>query len=453
MSYISHTTARTGYERSVPGPGEHAAAPSANPSQFPAGSGRRSGRRRRRLERAMLFYVVLANLLIPSLTPLRATGTFETGYLLQIINPIAAVTFLAVIGLARSMRAHAKLQTVLALVVVQAAVVGLLNHNLSGNGRDYFAHIFQLSSAYVLFSVGYVASPDFRTRALKRMAVVGLVGFLLGTAVTVYLLGLPGVIQRFYGPSYSALLALCYSIGVAAIVPMIFLFACVFMANKRGMLIVSVALIPIALASGRLRVTSSRLLRILAAALLLLFVAIAFLPRNDQSIVRDSTDGPLLRAIKLSSVRVAESIEVTSDIEDLDATSAGRLSELEAVFRQVSLRTFAIGEGAGWAVLINGKGHVVNNIHLTPVSLTVVFGLPFAMLFYFIATRYVIRALRTAKAGKLTVTHRIMTLYVAGGLVYSLTAYSLFTDLLFFLFLGSIAAATDDARSSPGIVR
>jgi hypothetical protein len=100
----------------------------------------------------------------------------------------------------------------------------------------------------------------------------------------------------------------------------------------------------------------------------------------------------------------------------------------------------------GWFFLLFGGGagftyesiyleelYEVKNAHFSPVSLLTKYGIAAVILFYF----YGFKKLRFSVKSE---NINIMSYFVCGSLFYTLTAFTVFTNLLFWFFLGNIAA-------------
>jgi hypothetical protein len=395
----------------------------------------------RRLERVVLAASLFAGLFLPLASPLRATVGFEAGTLLPILIPAIVVAFAYTAGPAALYRIR-PFQAMLLLVIIQSMLVGVTNSYPWSVPREFVSHIFQLFSAFILYGCGHVLAGRLTARSLRRAAMTYGLGFVVGSVVTIALLG-QGEVPRYYTPSYAALLPLSYTaangLGLSSALLMGFVFA----ANKRAVLVASFALL---LASAfiapnfrmRRRVRSKSRIKILVfAALPMLSLAWAVTVADP-----DSTWGPT-RAIRLSIDRITPSFFSEGAT---DRTTAGRTSEAEAALESSSGAAILLGGGAGWSFEHNGRR--LHNVHISPISLTCVFGLPLVIIVYYHAVTRAVRVLRRSGPG----IERTCALYVIGGLIHSVFAFSLFVDVLFFFLVGAVAKYSESRTTSVEMV-
>lgn len=379
-----------------------------------------------------------SNFILPVLSPLRALRVAEPATFSYVFNPLAIVVVLFAAGGMRVLKLRSRFQVLLAFAFVQAAMLGLFNLAGGGSVRAFLSHLFQLASAFVMFGVGRTVGHMVHEETYRRIAMLSIVGFVIGTAVTVAYLA-TGDIPRFYGPSYAALLPLSLWTGQRSFLLVVMTVAGLIVANKRGMILAGAAVVLSSVAFRWHRRSRDRAQRrVLAAsgalAAMSVLLGLLLLLGGSWTVL----SGPI-EAAKLSLGRMGDAIEVIGGSGDADRASAGRVSEIERALETFHFYTPFTGNGAGWQAAPDDQGRAVQNIHLTPLSLVATFGAPLAVGIYLISARLVWQAIRSSRSGLSRPEKTFAALYVVGAIVHSLFAYSLFIDLFFFFLLGRLA--------------
>ena len=150
------------------------------------------------------------------------------------------------------------------------------------------------------------------------------------------------------------------------------------------------------------------------------------------------------RAINISMNRLQPLLGVFNDQTSMTSLTAGRDIEVISALEQSRWWYWILGGGAGWGVDIGER--YVHNIHTSPLSISLVFGLPFALLLYGSLVWMMVRSFRKGLRSS-DATSLIAPVYLTGALIHSLFAYSLFVDLLVFFFAGVVARNLSAAGS------
>lgn len=330
----------------------------------------------------------------------------------------------------------------LALVItfVQAASVGL--HNvIDGEIRNYASHLFQLFSAAVMIAAGARWSDDFDERFWRRFAVLAIFAASASSLMTLRVWN-SGDIGRYYTPAYILLFVVAFSLAVRPngkhLTVASLLVAIV--SNKRGPLI-SVILMVLAFLCGRRFFSRDYHLTLSKKAVMsFIFMAIAApIVFNIFSIQNISENNIITRAFEQTTTRLFKIFSDSPEEFDLNAYSAGRIEEIQIGLDSITGLSHLLGNGAGWNTTFS-SGKTVQNLHFTPISLAVVFGTPFASFFYFYVVFIIARNLKPCLLSG-TVTEKMAIFYLIGSIVHTLTAFSIFIDLLNFFFIGVLVNA------------
>lgn len=128
----------------------------------------------------------------------------------------------------------------------------------------------------------------------------------------------------------------------------------------------------------------------------------------------------------------------TLDRQGLDVLTAGRNIEVEAVVRnwQDEPSTFFTGRGFG-ATFIDVTGEENSTIHIGPVALTYIYGLPVALLLLLSVGGLVLSSL--LRVSKLSDLEKIWLLCGIGALLDTLSLYTFFQDPFIWIAMGMIS--------------
>lgn len=385
-------------------------------------------------------YLALSLIIVPLMGPLRSTGVLEPATLRNLLLPPLMLFMVAAFGAGRVIRPRAAVQIVLLVVFLQAMVRGFANGTDPATMRNYWSHLFQIASAYLMFGIGWIAIRRVGHKYWRLFAMLALLATLVSTTLTLGALD-RGEVSRLYTPAYGFVFVTAFS-AIYSAPTSAFAVLGSMVSNKRGPILAVVALFALhAFTSIRDNARTSlatflKTVLVLSAAVGVVAVGVLSTLAWAEQPVNAGT--PVGRALNITHNRISDLLAYREAVSSLEEISAGRIGEIEATVASLDAADYVIGAGAGWLLEIDGVKRV-QNIHFTPLSLTAVFGAPFAIYIYGFLIALVVRgSLRKDTAG-LTTSERMAPLYLAGALVHSLTAYSLFIDLMVFFFAGLLA--------------
>jgi len=396
-----------------------------------------------RLKHAQILigtYLLVAFVLIPLMTPLRQLGTATPGLIRAAVIP--PLIFLIILSLGRNLtKLNSMLMPVLLLTFLQAAIVGLWS-GPDFDLRSYLSHLFQLFSAYVMLVCGMTWSDSLGIRFWKRFSFMALLSVSVSSLTSISL-WLDQEIGRLYTPAYVLVFVSAVSLSMhpkgklqnsAAVLMAV-------VSNKRGPLISVLVMICAAITSrfafwgtGGSKIRKNSIILAFSLALVLLLIA-PLLP----ILLSEEINHPFMQAFTKTTERLFSLFATEQDQISFNAASAGRIEEIDLALNSLRGADYFFGRGAGWTeITAYGKG--IHNIHFTPISLLTVFGFPFAIFVYAYAAWLIVSMLKWILANG-SHTEKVALFYLIGSLVHTMTAYSLFVDLLNFFFLGVLARA------------
>src|SRR5690606_11349701 len=114
-------------------------------------------------------------------------------------------------GTAKVLVPRSPIQYVLLFIFAQAAIVGGLQIEKVDSLRDYFSHLFQISSAYAMFGIGWLAIGKFGTTFWRRWTTMAMAAILLGSISILFALSEERV-ERLYTPAYGLIFVMAFSL-------------------------------------------------------------------------------------------------------------------------------------------------------------------------------------------------------------------------------------------------
>jgi hypothetical protein len=379
-------------------------------------------------------YLFLALFFVPMLTPLRQLQMFSPALVLIGSIPILVMLIVMMLG-HKCLIFRSYMSLALVLAFVQAALIGL-DHAIDGNIRSYLSHLFQLFSAIVMLAAGTHWSDDFGKRFWRRFAMMAIFAASASTLMSLRVWD-AGEINRYYTPAYILIFVVAFSLAVRPEGKTLTIGSILvaIISNKRGPLL-SVVLMILTYFFSRLfffqhfrfRFPKRFLIVFICTAVATLITVIVI---SDQDL---SKENGIVRAFDQTTSRLLKIVRDNPEEINLATYSAGRVEEIESGLEALDGIALLIGNGAGWNVTL-GSGKVVQNLHVTPISLAVVFGLPFAAFFYLHLIFLIVRNIRPCIIGG-TITEKIALFYLIGSILHTLVAFSIFIDLLNFFFIG-----------------
>ncbi|WP_460238825.1 hypothetical protein [Aurantivibrio plasticivorans] len=373
------------------------------------------------------LYIYFSIVLIPLLTPLRGLGVFEPAYLKFLFLPFCIFMFSVLLVKSWKCVSISGFHLVLIVGGALAFTVGLFGLYKGASLKSFFSHLFQLYSAVVMFCVGRLFQSQGKKIKFEPLVGVAIISVVLSTLIVV-ILWQGGYISRYYTAGYTLIFLGVY--GLAYRNSYLWKsFLLLLASNKRGPLLAfSLVWFSSLVSSKRLTVKPVLLffLMLLAAFMTLLSVLEIF---EFEKILTSGLITPVTRTIdRLMLLFAAESL---SDI--WLAVGRARVEEVIIGLESINHISFWVGHGAGWNAVRESEA-VIQNIHVTPLSLVVVYGFPFALILYL--KLFSLSFLR-ARSSWL----RFCKYYLFAALLHSFIAYSLFIDLLVFFVAGVLSVA------------
>jgi TM2 domain-containing membrane protein YozV len=390
---------------------------------------------------ALGTYLILIQVLIPLLAPLRVLGEIEPGEVKNFFLPPLFLLILATFGLGNLLKIRTVMHLALGFAFISAALIGFPRLLEVGGQRAYFSHLFQIASAFVMLGVGWTAMDWCGYQFFRRFVLLSLIATLISTAITLWAFG-RGDVSRLYTPAYTFLFVAAFSASFSKKMSALTIVG-LLVSNKRGPIASVVLMYAQHLFSSLRGGGGHRRLRKSVGAGKLIAVAIAGGIFLISMIVwasgTENQDSAVARAINITYTRLVDIVAPSDSDRSLDELSSGRFEEIEETLKELSPIDFVVGSGAGWSVQLS-EGLPVQNIHFSPLSLTAVFGAPFAVFVYCYFGLLIFRAIRRKDdlAG-FSVAERMAPLYLSGALLHSFFAYSLFIDWLVFFFAGVLS--------------
>lgn len=349
---------------------------------------------------------------------------------------------------ARVFKITTLMQVVLAFVFMQALLVGWKNLVYEGEPRAYFSHLFQILSAFIMFGVGLNIKRSLDFNFWRLHVILALIATYIATFFTLRALD-ANLIGRLYTPAFGFILVAAFSAVYSSRISLV-AFVGVLVSNKRGV-IVAVMLVYIArfffdLVNKNSGAVVGKIKIVFSGVLLFSIIIIVSLVAVEKA-QEDGADGSAVsRAIFLTSDRMIKTVEGLYNNDELANVDRGRADEIDTVLSEMDGLNWVFGNGAGWKTVLP-NGSVIQNIHFSPLSLAAVFGAPFSFFIYAYSFCCIsIFFLKRRDSEDVTVS--MAPLYLVGALAHSLIAYSLFIDLLFFLFLGVLVSSLKEGERS-----
>lgn len=396
---------------------------------------------------AMSMYAGFVFVIMPLLAILRVLRIADPAELQSFVLPFLLVGLVIAFGPAKVLAPRSFLQYILLLVFAQAAIVGGVQLVGVGSLRDYFSHLFQISSAYAMFGIGWLAIDKFGHAFWRRWTTLALAAILLGS-VSILLALSQDRVDRLYTPAYGLIFVMSFSViyskkkSVAA-------YAALLVSNKRAVILASL-IMPIysfllkSLATRGGKYVATIFVRTLAVLIAILVLGISAVRWAESPSARGSS---VATAIEITADRMSAMVNGGDGKVSLDDISSGRLSEVNAALEQAEWWHWITGAGAGHNIQVEGA-LPVQNIHFSPLSIALVFGLPFAILLYATFSVLLLRVALNKASLRHTTTERMAPLYLLGAVLHSFFAYSLFIDFLVFFFAGVLAKNQKKKRAA-----
>ncbi len=249
--------------------------------------------------------------------------------------------------------------------------------------------------------------------------------------VTVIVVPLSWAISRYIQPLYPAyasidsVFGMAWLLGAGGFLAQVGYFALLVASGKRGVYLAAFIVILICYKNKKL--TLPAWLVVALAGVLAMAAFVLFIDDVQQFLLKGGT--------------------VTSNdgLEGLiNILSGGRIEEFRgALAGMTSSLQFVFGAGLGFAYPVEGfgeEGLYHRNLHFTPASLAIYYGVPFLLTFLYYLGTFFFAALRVVKSKPGIVVY-CYSLYCLASMVFLFTEFSVFAYVNFAISCGVVAAA------------
>ena len=401
------------------------------------------------LKGVLLTYMLMLVIMSP-LTIVRLTGLFNAAVLVRIILPLVFLSFLVFIWEKCKSRISLDVFSYFLLIVCfTGSLFGALRSN------DPYLIIAD-TGAILIASVIYIVSqqPNIYPLKLKKILEIFAYAMFASESLTVLL----GYALKFMGVTFYMSLS-----SVLALFPIAW-----FLSTRRYRLVLAMFLV--VMLGGKVGVMLSALVIILVHLLLLkrlslkyllvggflFFIAInaTLFSIKDVEFSETGPFGATLSKIQYQNPYslTVEDILLEGEDQNVEEYGGGRVAEvIFSMSKLLSLGNQPLltggGHGFSYDYIVGGViFNDVHNVHLSPVSLLVKYGLIVTLLYY------VCTILLFNKYYRYLITYSNEPLVFAlfyfcvGNFVFSFTAYSIFVVGLYWFFLGFLTNLTADGR-------
>jgi hypothetical protein len=288
-----------------------------------------------------------------------------------------------------------------------------------------------------MFNVGRFVAIHIPKSYWRRIAYLSVIGAGIGLLVSAN-----GYLSGEFGRYTAAapLFSLAYAAAIGA--PFIGILSLIIIgfSAKRGSIVAAMSMMVAYLfsSSGQALRVGSRARKMLFIGLFLFLVGSIFTLGAAEVSTEDGGVGVVARQTSVRIQRVVDAM-LSGDPESFDSASSGRLTEVNAALERLNPRTIVTGLGAGVSIDVSGgAGQTRQYTHFSPLGITLVYGCLFAIFVYAFVSRELVLAWK--RQPQIGVATRLSMFYVLSSLVSSLFAFSLFVDLLMFMFVGLLYA-------------
>lgn len=401
-------------------------------------------------------YVVVSCIASPLLTPLRVFEIWNSAYLVYANVGFVALFALAAPSPGAFLPDRYMLMLLLACLFI-GMLVGLPNIETSdGSVRYYAAHGFQLLSAYVMFAIGRSQRGELWSEPIMRGLMLLTIGADFAGTALIYGYGVQVQLGGYVVGSGASFIALCFfaprNRAYTALSLLVLL-----VTGKRGPLVAGAVVFAISLALPRLR---ERMTGITFTSLVFLGVCVA-VGAFITTIVRPDAFDEIVENVEYRLSTIPKALIGTDEAERRTA-AGGRYDELEAMTQDFGVLEWMVGRGFGFQVSFASEEESgeIHQAHFSPGTLAARFGLPFALGFYIYFAVMIGSGFRrrieyaNANSGIAWIRQReTALLFLVGGTLISFTAFTIFVDLFFMLFLGVLSAWPPYQERKAGPVR
>jgi hypothetical protein len=390
-----------------------------------------------------LLWVVAFHGLFQVVSILRPVGATGIGAAIQAINPLFLLAILFSGGDKRFLIPRDPMQFLLLLLVAVASVVGIGNL-ADGAAREYLSHLVNALTGYVMYSFARSLGFPVFTGTLYTWSIRILLACSAVSVAALHYLDALGYVARFAAEGYSLLLPLAHG-AASSIVAAVLSIGLIGLSNKRGAYLMAAAVLAVEwlLHASRTKLTTrvATIGAVISLVLLVLATGVA-----TPLIERASQHHFVERTLRLLSV---------TSVEELDTVSSGRIGEMRAAVTPLDPVDVMVGAGFGYTydLVYSGGVERLHNSHFSPLTVSLRHGLPFSLFFFGFVAYWLLAAIAESRKARWDAARMVPVLYVAGAAVYSLTAFVIYVDLLFFFSIGHMIAITESSRQARNAAR
>lgn len=368
----------------------------------------------------------------------RLMGLMWTGHYHKLFVPlIMLTTAVALLQRVNSLRID-PLGFFLLIVIPFGLFTGVLQ---GGEPRFFVAHLSAGLFAFLLYMVGRNTAWDE-----QQLETFWKISSYLIVASFAFVISLFWLVRAVTGSS------LYLGIGTGDLVfPLAYFLVCkqhryalftlalFLLSGKRGPLVAALAVILLYLPLPGSRRLATRMIFVSGAGLLIVLLSFAA--------------EPFVRALALPAflMEIVDKWYLANFFNEnfnIDHALSGRNQELVLSFAAFAAQAqhWFIGMGYGWSYFFDAmiQGSTTTNfqvhyVHMSPVNLVLLFGIPLASLFFVLMWNVISKAYTCSAVNPDRPMIQVMILFWAGSFVSSLSGYSYPTDPLFWLALGALA--------------
>ncbi|MGE4497251.1 MAG: hypothetical protein AB7E48_05180 [Deferribacterales bacterium] len=322
------------------------------------------------------------------------------------------------------------LEIVILTMILWGTVVTLL---YAGDAMDVTANLLRMCFSLACYHTTRVYALNLAEQGIdSRLAKYGLAGTFFAVLI-LYLLGVFGPFPVYLGlGTSSAFIALAY---VLVKEPRwkwlyaVFIVILIILGGKRGHMLSAFAMIFLSFFVSKRMVVPLIILGIMS-----LFSIYALSKVDIEKVVSALPKPVAARLIAFVATPDAEETGRTK----YDQMTSGRMFEVLAVMSTWKSEPSSMYTGKGFgAAFINQAGDADSTVHISPVALSFIYGVPLASLFMLTVILIVFKNLTSSKST--SANRRLWALSVVGYLVSTLSLYTIFQDPMLWISLGMIS--------------
>ena len=384
-----------------------------------------------------VIYNSVLLVILPQLSIGRGLGLIQPAYILYVLNPL--LVLLLLINFNKKIFVINKINIAIVIVFLLSLFQGMNNYFFEeGNYKYFFSHLFQIFACFVMFNSGRQVGTKWNVLGLDKVLMLGFYSVVISTLIAAFFLQ-SGSLGRYYSPAYSLLLPSAYFIAIKSKKHIYSTFIVSLLSNKRAVIGAILSMLVIGMTARKrpavIRPAGGISGLILKKVLLsvLLIIAFVFIANQQGDKAYEKVIGGVGSAYRITMNRIENTLLGFEEGGARDV-SKDRTREIDSALYSLNTQSDHIfGMGAGWNITtVHGIFiSTVQNIHFSPISIYVVFGVLGVFVFYGMILGALFKLYRRRDAvGVLCFT------FILGALLHSFASYSLFVDLNLFLLVG-----------------